>query len=58
MKKKVSSEISFFEKYLTLWVLICMAAGVFIGRFLPFIPDFWDVLNMQMYQYPLQYSYG
>ena len=40
MKKKVSSEISFFEKYLTLWVLICMAAGVFIGRFLPFIPDF------------------
>ncbi|HPR24008.1 MAG TPA: ACR3 family arsenite efflux transporter [Bacillota bacterium] len=40
MKKKVSSEISFFEKYLSLWVLICMAAGVFIGKFLPFIPDF------------------
>ena len=40
MKKNLSSEISFFEKYLSLWVLICMAAGVFIGRFLPFIPDF------------------
>ncbi len=32
--------ISFFEKYLTLWVVLCMAAGILIGRFLPVIPDF------------------
>jgi len=32
--------ISFFEKYLTIWVLLCMAAGVLIGRFLPGIPAF------------------
>jgi len=25
---------------LTLWVILCMAAGVFIGKFLPFIPTF------------------
>lgn len=40
MAKEKVQGIGFFEKYLTLWVLICMAAGVFIGRFLPFIPDF------------------
>lgn len=32
------SGISFFERNLTLWVLLCMAGGVLIGRFLPVIP--------------------
>ncbi len=36
--KKENSGIGFFEKYLSLWVLLCMAAGVLIGRFLPGIP--------------------
>ena len=30
--------ISFFERYLTVWVLLCMGAGVLIGKFLPEIP--------------------
>ncbi len=34
-KEKLPSGISFFEKYLTVWVLLCMAAGILIGRFLP-----------------------
>ena len=38
--KKTSTGIGFFEKYLTLWVLLCMAAGVLIGQFLPGIPAF------------------
>lgn len=38
--QKPVTGISFFEKYLSLWVLLCMAAGVLIGRFLPAIPDF------------------
>lgn len=33
-------KISFFERYLTLFVLICMVLGVSIGFFLPVIPDF------------------
>lgn len=37
---KTKSGISFFEKYLTLWVLLCMVAGTLIGRFLPGIPKF------------------
>ena len=25
--------INFFQRYLTLWVLICMGVGVFLGKF-------------------------
>ncbi|MGL5042991.1 MAG: ACR3 family arsenite efflux transporter [Culicoidibacterales bacterium] len=32
------SGISFFEKYLTIWVLGCMLVGILIGRFIPQIP--------------------
>jgi len=37
---KATSGISLFEKYLTLWVLGCMAAGILIGKYLPGIPEF------------------
>src|SRR3990167_4908175 len=39
MHKKLEG-ISFFEKYLTLWVALCMVVGVAIGRFMPAIPAF------------------
>ncbi len=38
--KNQKSEIGFFQKYLTLWVAICMAVGVLIGKLLPGIPEF------------------
>lgn len=31
--------ISFFEKYLTIWVSLCIIIGVGIGQFIPSIPD-------------------
>ncbi len=34
------SAISFFEKNLTYWVVLCMVIGVLIGRFAPAIPSF------------------
>ena len=37
---KEKSGISIFQKYLTLWVIICMVIGVLTGQFLPQIPDF------------------
>ena len=40
MSKEKNTGIGFFEKYLTIWVLICMATGILIGRFLPGIPEF------------------
>lgn len=30
-----ASEISFFQRYLTFWVLLCMAAGIAAGHFMP-----------------------
>jgi len=32
--------IGFFERYLTVWVALCMAAGVLVGIYLPQVPDF------------------
>ena len=40
METKKSSGIGFFEKYLSVWVILCMVAGVLIGQFLPGIPAF------------------
>lgn len=40
MEKTKTQGIGFFEKYLTIWVILCMVAGVLIGKFLPGIPDF------------------
>ena len=40
MSKEKLQGIGFFEKYLTLWVVLCMVAGISIGKFLPAIPDF------------------
>ena len=39
MEKKPAG-ISVFQKYLTVWVILCMAVGVLIGKFLPQIPEF------------------
>ncbi len=38
MEKK--SGISFFERYLSIWVVLTMALGVFIGKYMSFIPNF------------------
>lgn len=40
MSKQKLEGISFFERYLTIWVAICMVAGVAIGKYIPQIPDF------------------
>lgn len=40
MTKQKLEGISFFERYLTLWVALCMVTGVLIGRFAPAVPDF------------------
>ncbi|MBT8042646.1 MAG: ACR3 family arsenite efflux transporter [Pontiella sp.] len=40
MSENKNTGISFFEKYLTVWVALCMVGGILIGRFLPGIPEF------------------
>lgn len=41
-----SAKISFFQRYLTFWVLICMLAGILIGKFFPVIPKILSSLNI------------
>lgn len=38
--------IGVFERYLSLWVLLCMGAGILIGKYLSFIPSL-----LQTYEY-------
>jgi len=40
MHKEDLQGIGFFEKYLSVWVILCMAVGVLIGKYLPAIPNF------------------
>ncbi len=48
-----TSGISTFEKYLTVWVILCMAAGVLIGLYLPDIPDFLSRLEYASVSIPV-----
>ena len=38
--------INTFQRYLSVWVLLCMAIGVLIGHFLPVIPDALEKLQI------------
>ncbi len=38
-KEKVSAQMSFFERYLSLWVALCIVIGVTIGKFMPVVPE-------------------
>ena len=40
MAAKNKAGISVFQKYLTVWVILCMVVGLLTGRFLPQIPAF------------------
>ena len=40
MSTETKQGMGVFQRYLTLWVVLCMAAGVLIGRFLPAVPQF------------------
>ncbi len=40
MASDQKQEIGFFQRYLSLWVILCMAVGVLIGKFLPGVPAF------------------
>ena len=36
---KKSKGIGIFEKYLTLWVVLCIIAGIAVGKWLPAVPQ-------------------
>jgi len=40
-----TKQLSFFDRWLTLWIFLVMFAGVIIGYFVPSISDFWNSLS-------------
>jgi len=53
MDKTKDTGIGFFEKYLTLWVILCMGAGIFIGQVLPAVPSFLSKLEYAQVSIPI-----
>ncbi|HBL85025.1 MAG: arsenical-resistance protein [Clostridiales bacterium GWF2_38_85] len=53
MNNEKKQGIGFFEKYLTIWVLLCMAAGILIGKFLPGIPNFLENIQFAGQNIPI-----
>lgn len=45
--------ISTFHRYLSVWVLLCMAAGVLIGYFMPVIPETLDKMEIAGISIPI-----
>lgn len=52
MNKK-NEGISFFQRYLSVWVLLCMVIGVMIGHFIPGIPTALEKLQVSGISIPI-----
>lgn len=49
----VSKKLSFYERYLTLWIFITMFIGVAFGSLFPGIANFWDSLSIGTTNIPI-----
>ena len=50
---KAGSQLSFFEKYLTLWVALCIVAGIAIGKLFPGIAQSLDSMSVYNVSIPI-----
>ena len=50
---KQSKGLSVFEKYLTVWVITCIVAGIVLGRIAPGVAEFLDGLAIRVKQAPV-----
>ncbi len=50
---KAGSQLSFFEKYLTLWVIICIGVGITLGRIFPKIAQTLDGMSVYNVSLPI-----
>ncbi len=51
MKQELS--LGIWEKYLTLWIAICIIVGLLVGRFLPAFGEFMDSLKFANLSIPI-----
>ena len=50
---KAGSKLSFFEKYLTLWVFLCILVGIALGRIFPTVASGLDALSIYNVSIPI-----
>lgn len=50
---KQSKGLGFFEKYLTVWVLVCIALGILLGRYAPNVSTYLDSLSIYIGEAPI-----
>jgi ACR3 family arsenite transporter len=48
-----SETLGIFEKYLTLWIAICIVIGLLVGRFIPQFGQFMDSLKFRQLSIPI-----
>lgn len=53
MENKKGAEIGFFQKYLTIWVIVCMVIGILLGKFFPNIPKFFNQFEYSNVSIPI-----
>lgn len=53
VKKESSEGLGFFEKYLTIWVALCIVVGVLIGVYAPQIPQALDKFTYAQVSIPV-----
>lgn len=51
--KREREDINFFQRYLTLWVLLCMGVGIFLGKFFPQMTSFVSSLQVEGISVPI-----
>ncbi len=53
MSEQKETGLHFFEKYLTVWVALCMVAGILIGKYIPALPTFLGKLEVAQVSIPV-----
>ncbi|NIV44166.1 ACR3 family arsenite efflux transporter [Candidatus Bathyarchaeota archaeon] len=53
MSEKKEAKLGIFEKYLTLWIAICIVVGLLLGRFLPAFGRYLDSLKFAHLSIPI-----
>jgi len=51
--EKIKRNLNVFEKYLTVWVILCIAIGIFIGKVAPKMANFLDGMAIYVNQSPV-----
>ncbi len=53
MAEDKEAKLGVFEKYLTFWIILCIVAGLLLGRFLPALGEYLDSLKFHQLSIPI-----